>query len=154
MYAAVLLCAASASSAAYAATLDTIVGTVLVNKGKGFRPVTANTDIAAGDSVMVKDVSGADIVYENGCRIHVNPGTIATVFAKRKGLGNPSGLSQCQEYGYDNTGSTTGTGNLTTLDPGLPGPGGIDPATVIIGGAVVGGAVAAVIALTDDGASP
>jgi hypothetical protein len=152
--AAALVCAAGLGQAASAATVDTIVGSVLVNKGKGFRPVTSPTEIATGDSVMVQSSSGADILYPNGCRIHVNPGAIATVFAKRGGLGNPSGLSSCQEYGYENTGATNGTGAITTLDPGLPGPGGIDPVTVVIGGAVVGGAVVGIIALSDDGASP
>ena len=36
-----LMCASVVSTAVSAATLDTIVGSVLVNKGKGFRPVTS-----------------------------------------------------------------------------------------------------------------
>ena len=120
-----LMCASLVSTAVSAATLDTIVGKVLVNKGKGFRTVTSPTEISPGDSIMVKENSGADIVYENGTRVHVNPGAIATVSA-----------------------------SPPPLDLGLAGTGGIDTATLIIGGAVIGGGIAAVIALTDNGASP
>jgi hypothetical protein len=79
----VAICAAiagfSVSTSAIAATLDAVQGTVQVNSGAGFHKVSGAAQVAAGASIMADPGSSAQILYSDGCRIPVGPGSVAVV---------------------------------------------------------------------------
>lgn len=100
-----------------AATLDAVKGTVLVNRGQGFQESKASLALKPGDEVVANPNGHAEIVYEDGCREAVVPGTIAVVRAAS---------------GCASTTSVAVPASLTSF--------GLTP--VIIGVAVVGGVVA------------
>lgn len=102
------------SAASFAATVDAIQGSVSINRGGGFQPVTGATPAKSGDTVMVRPGGSAQITYENGC---THTATVDGVYIVQD---NPI----C-EVGF------TGTNFL-------------------VGAAVVGGVVGAVILLSDD----
>jgi hypothetical protein len=147
-FAAALVCVGCAGSAASAASLEAIAGTVLVNKGQGFRPVTGRTEIGGGDAVMANAGGSAEIVYQDGCRSRVEPGRVVAVASTpRNGSlkDAPVELSPCSGGPAAQSG-TIGT-SATAADPGLAALGAVDP-NLLIGAGVVGGAVAAAIALS------
>ena len=63
------VCALSLGSAAIAATLQPN-GSVLVNKGQGFRSASASQTVEAGDTIMVNKGSTAQIVF-GGCTMNL-----------------------------------------------------------------------------------
>jgi hypothetical protein len=71
--------ASSFGSSAIAAVLDSVQGTVQVNTGAGFRKVAAAAQVAPGTSIMADPGASAQIVYSDGCRIPVRPGSVAVV---------------------------------------------------------------------------
>jgi hypothetical protein len=64
---------------AIAATLDSVQGTVQVNSGAGFHKVAGAAQVAPGASIMAGPGSSAQILYSDGCRIPVSPGSVAVV---------------------------------------------------------------------------
>ena len=64
---------------AFAATVSQIVGPLQVNTGSGFHQVTGSAEVAAGGSVMVAPGGKGEILYSDGCRIPVTPGSLAVV---------------------------------------------------------------------------
>lgn len=54
-------------------------GELTINQGQGFTPVTSRTSAAIGNSVMVGAAGNATIVYDDGCRVPVQPGAVATI---------------------------------------------------------------------------
>jgi hypothetical protein len=62
-----------------AATLDEVQGRILVSRGGGFRPISGPVNLQPGMQVMANPNSSASIVYSNGCRDSVEPGTVVTV---------------------------------------------------------------------------
>lgn len=67
------------SSSTWAATLQPGSGQLSVNQGQGFQPVDSRIDANAGDSVMVGPGGSATLVYDDGCKVDVQPGAVATV---------------------------------------------------------------------------
>ena len=67
---------------ASAATLDSIKGTVLINRGEGFRPLAGTAQANIGDTIMVSPGSSARVVYPDGCPVPVKPGQILTIAAE------------------------------------------------------------------------
>jgi hypothetical protein len=67
------------SSSTWAATLQPGSGQLSVNQGQGFQPVSSRVDANAGDSVMVGPGGSATLVYDDGCKVNVQPGAVATV---------------------------------------------------------------------------
>jgi hypothetical protein len=63
----------------FAATLASIQGTIQVNSGSGFHQVAGAADVAPGTSVMAAPTSSAEIVYSDGCRTPVEPGSVVVV---------------------------------------------------------------------------
>ena len=78
IFLAVVLGAGPASSAV-AATLQSVSGPVLVSQGSGFKPAAGPVQVNPGDQIMAKPGGSAEIVYADGCRVHVEPGSIASV---------------------------------------------------------------------------
>lgn len=68
-----------AGTAADAATLTGVSGTVLVNQGGGYKPAVAPMTLKAGDSVLANPKSGAQIVYSDCSAVDVKPGEVVIV---------------------------------------------------------------------------
>lgn len=64
---------------AWAATVEPGQGALSINQGQGFQPVNSRVDANVGDSVMVSPGGGATIVYDDGCKVPVQPGAVATI---------------------------------------------------------------------------
>jgi hypothetical protein len=68
------------SPSAFAATVDSIVGKVSLNRGEGYRQLAGPTAVArAGDQVMAFPGGSARVVYPDQCVVAVNPGMVITV---------------------------------------------------------------------------
>jgi hypothetical protein len=63
----------------FAATLQPIEAEVFVNHGSGFQKVTVPTQANVGDTVMAGPVGAAQLVYEDGCKVSINPGGVVAV---------------------------------------------------------------------------
>lgn len=72
-------CAMLLSGSAWAATLQPGQGTLSVNQGQGFQPVNNRIDANVGDSVMVGPNGSATVVYDDGCTVDVQPGSVTTI---------------------------------------------------------------------------
>lgn len=66
-------------SAAHAATVKTIEGNVLINRGNGYERVSGTSQAKVGDSVMVSPNGVAQIIYADGCAVTVRPGSVRVV---------------------------------------------------------------------------
>jgi hypothetical protein len=66
-------------TAAFAATVTSIEGPLQVNTGSGFHQVSGTAQVAPGGSVMVGPGGKGEILYSDGCRIPVTPGSVAVV---------------------------------------------------------------------------
>jgi hypothetical protein len=75
----VLVSAMNWASAASAATVGSITGEVSVNRGDGFRRISNSSTARSGDSVMVGSNSSAQVSYDDGCVVNINPGAVYTV---------------------------------------------------------------------------
>ena len=69
-------------SAASAATLDSIEGSILLNRGDGFQELAAPTTANPGDSVMANPGGSAKLHYADGCVIDIRPGAVVSVGEK------------------------------------------------------------------------
>ena len=127
-----------------AAVVQSVNGTVLVNRGAGFKPVTGTSQLSAGDVVMAKEGSSANIVYADGCSIRVAPGTVASVSQKSGGTNNarveesPCARGEVTNASSQTGGNTGGAGDPFALDTGLVVP-------VAAAGLIVGGIALAII---------
>ena len=72
-------CSALAASSAWAATVEPGYGDLTINQGRGFKPIQSGLNANVGDSVMVGPAGSATIVYDDGCRVPVQPGAVATI---------------------------------------------------------------------------
>lgn len=114
-----------AISGLQAATVNTVTGQVLINRGAGYQKISGTASGNAGDKVLANPNSSATIVYENGCIVEVNPGQVVTIATQPPCLAG------------------------ATL------PQAVTPTQIAVGLGVVGAAVAgAVIILNDNPASP
>jgi hypothetical protein len=65
---------------AFAATVTAIEGDALqVNTGSGFHKVSGSAQVAPGGSVMVGPGGKGEILYSDGCRTPVTPGSLSVV---------------------------------------------------------------------------
>jgi len=76
---AVFLAAFLVSSAASAATVETVEGQLSLNQGDGYRPIAAVAAANSGDLVMASPGGSGKIVYADGCVVEVRPGTVVPV---------------------------------------------------------------------------
>jgi hypothetical protein len=134
---AALAAACVAVSAVDAATVKSISGRVLLNRGDGYKLVAGEALAEAGTTVMASPGARGQIIYPNGCVIYVNPPYVVTVEAR----------SPCTAVAIGQAGSLPGpTGTKAT--PGTASAPGIDAGTFALGAAVVGGGVGAAILLS------
>jgi hypothetical protein len=69
-------------SAASAATVDSIEGRVLLNRGDGFQVLTVATTANPRDKVMASPDGSAKLRYADGCVIDIRPGAVVSVGEK------------------------------------------------------------------------
>ncbi len=97
-------------------------GSLLINRGAGYQPLTQAATAQTGDAVMATGGGAATIVYEDGCRVEVTSATSVVVVVE---------TSPCK--------------------PGvLPQTGGVPAGIYAVGAAIVGGAIAAIVILGGD----
>ena len=70
------------STAAFATTLESIKGSVLINHGAGYQPVAEPTAPKVGDLVMANAGGSAQVVYSAQCSVAVTPGKVVTIAAE------------------------------------------------------------------------
>jgi hypothetical protein len=70
-----------AASPTWAAVVQPGSGNLTINQGQGFKPVTSASNANVGDSVMVGPGGSATVVYEDGCKVNVQPGAVTTIAA-------------------------------------------------------------------------
>lgn len=75
----VLSCAALAVSPCVAATVQPLQGTLSINHGQGFEPVNGQLTAQVGDFVMVAPGGAATVVYDDGCKVNLQPGAVMTI---------------------------------------------------------------------------
>jgi hypothetical protein len=117
--------AALTASSAQAAMLTNIQGAVAVNAGAGYQPVAGPAPVGPGERIRTSDGS-ADIVYENGCTVHVAPNQVVLV---------SSAAPECSGGGLKDGG---------IVESGIP------TEYLVAGAVVVGGGVAAGILLSEE----
>jgi hypothetical protein len=91
-------CAMLLSSSTWAATLEPGKGSLSINQGQGFQPVNGRIDANVGDSVMVGPDGTATVVYDDGCKVNVQPGAVTTI----------APLSPCASGSYAQNGPDNG----------------------------------------------
>lgn len=74
-----LATAACLSLPASAATLSPGKGELFVNRGDGYKRVTATAQIAAGDQVIAQPGGSGRIIFSDGCATNIEPGVVFTV---------------------------------------------------------------------------
>jgi hypothetical protein len=74
-----IACAVLAASPSWAAVVEPGVGDLTINHGQGFKPVTGPINANVGDMIMVSPGGNATIVYEDGCKVNVKPGAVASI---------------------------------------------------------------------------
>jgi hypothetical protein len=72
-------CAVLIASPSWAAVIEPGAGDLTVNQGQGFKPVQSKTNANVGDSVMVGPAGSATVVYDDGCKVNVQPGAVTTI---------------------------------------------------------------------------
>lgn len=67
------------STTSWAATIEPGQGGLSINQGQGFQPVNSRIDANVGDSVMVAPGGAATVVYDDGCKVDVQPDAVTTI---------------------------------------------------------------------------
>ena len=114
------------SSSTWAATLEPGQGNLVINQGQGFQPVNSRIDANVGDSVMVGPGGSASLVYADGCKVDVQPGSVTTIAP----LSPCAAGSNAQNFDLGTTllfgalvvGVGVGAGIAASHTPSSPGP--------------------------------
>ena len=72
-------CTMLIASPCWAATVERTQGDLSINQGQGFRPIKSRINANVGDTVMVGPGGAATVVYDDGCKVNVQPGAVATI---------------------------------------------------------------------------
>src|SRR5262245_12611538 len=67
------------SGSTFAATVNAIQGQLLVNEGQGYRLVPGTVEAGPGATVVVNPGGNGVIVYPDGCKVPVEPGSVYTI---------------------------------------------------------------------------
>ena len=138
-YCAVMFCVLLGSSA-HAATLERVSGDISINRGSGYLPAKGSPSLKPGDTLMASPGASAEVVYDGSCRVPVEPGALHVVAAKspcsrQTEWSPPSKLGGC---------SLKGDSSGCRIEPEP------DRHHWLLGAAVVGAGVGAIILLTQD----
>ena len=72
-------CAVLVASPSWAAVVEPGSGDLTVNQGQGFKSITSRATANVGNSVMVGPGGSATVVYDDGCKVNVQPGAVTTI---------------------------------------------------------------------------
>ena len=87
-------CSLLVASSCWAATvIEPVQGNLYINRGQGYQPVTGPIEANVGDSIMVSPGGTGAVVYADGCRVSVLPGTVTTIRPSSP-CSNPYGPAQ------------------------------------------------------------
>ncbi len=144
-----LVCAVAVISAqstvALAATLQPTAGNVLVNRGNGFKSAgVGQSQVQPGDMVMASGGGSAQIIYNDGCKVGVEPGSVVTVAGAtnaRDAKGGLQELSPCADGQAGSGPSDPGASGSAASGAGA-GSAAISPYAIAAGAVVVGVGVA------------
>ena len=67
------------ASAGTVVTVQTIEGTLSLNRGDGYVEVLSWADAPSGSQVMANPGSRGKVIYSDGCEVNVSPGSVYTV---------------------------------------------------------------------------
>jgi hypothetical protein len=67
------------SCPAFGATLESVKGKVLINRGDGFQSASSGMQANAGDRLMADPGGSAQLVYSEECQVKVVPGKLVSV---------------------------------------------------------------------------
>ena len=67
------------TTSSWAATIEPGQGSLTINQGQGFQPINSRVDANVGDSVMVSPGGTATVVYDDGCKVDVQPDAVTTI---------------------------------------------------------------------------
>jgi hypothetical protein len=67
------------ASPAWATSIEPGQGDLSINQGNGYQPVTSHLNANVGDTVMVGTGGAATVVYDDGCKVNVQPGAVTTI---------------------------------------------------------------------------
>ena len=73
---------ATCVAAAQVAEVRPVRGEILVNTGVGFRAITETVQLKPGDAALAGDEASGSLIYEDGCRVDVVPGSLVWVHAR------------------------------------------------------------------------
>lgn len=73
---------ATCVAAAQVAEVRPARGEILVNTGVGFRAITKTMQLKPGDAALAGDQASGSLIYEDGCRVDVGPGSLVWVRAR------------------------------------------------------------------------
>jgi hypothetical protein len=136
---AVGLAATLFTTAAQAAMLANIEGSVSINRGDGFQPVSAGATVAPGDRIKTGKSSTVNVVYENGYSVPVGPNQVRTVqYAPPSAKDSAGGAAAAESAGGGLGGAAFG---------GIATP-------VVVGGLVAGAVAVGVVASSSSKSSP
>jgi len=68
-----------AFSPGQAATLEFVQGKVMVNHGSGYRFVSGSVNLKPGDMIVADSGGSAQLFYDGGCTVLIEPGAVVTV---------------------------------------------------------------------------
>jgi hypothetical protein len=112
-------CAVLTACPSWAAVVQPGVGDLTINQGKGFKPVTSGATANVGDSVMVGPGGSATITYDDGCKVDVQPGAVATIAPLSPCASGSNAQGPPPGTAYNPTGCKVGpNGVLYDCDPG------------------------------------
>ena len=86
---------------AFAATVESVKGKVLINRGDGFQQTASGAQAKAGDRLMADAGGSAKLVYPGGCQVKVVPGRVVSV-GKQPPCTAPSLLGEAADRWYSN----------------------------------------------------
>lgn len=69
-------------ASAQVAEVRPVRGEILVNTGVGFRAITETMQLKPGDAALAGDEASGSLIYEDGCRVDVVPGSLVWVRAR------------------------------------------------------------------------
>jgi hypothetical protein len=72
-------CTLLMASSSWAAIVEPGLGDLTINQGQGFKPVSGRANAAVGDKVMVGPGGSATVIYDDGCKVNVQPGAVTSV---------------------------------------------------------------------------
>ena len=90
------------SAQAQTASVIPLQGDLSVNQGQGFQRVDSRIGANVGDSLMVSPGGSATVVYQDGCQVSVQPGSVTTIAPLSPcASGSQAQVPQYHEYNYD-----------------------------------------------------